>query len=509
MMVHHQVSNPARIIATRIVAILEYRLTPGVSITLLGTNNVTREMLKAQGSNTTMNDSAPFLDQSITLLSPNGPIVIPIPSIDAFNDESISVTLNYGFQLGACFLLLLVTLLVTKPHKILRPSSLLHLAGLSACLLRTAINQAFFHSPLNHFYPFWSGDYTSVPLSYMRTSVAGTCASLLLVMILEAALMHQAWTMVSLWPPSVKIPLVTLSALVSLLTVGWRFAFAVIQSNAVMGLAPARNLAWVVNGALVLNCLSICWYCALFNVKLALHLFVNRGILRSGSVGKALTPMEILVMTNGVLMIVPVIFAGLEWAHFPNFESASLTHTSVALILPLGTLVAQQVSQASGNNNNNLSYLSTTNPSHSHSHSHTRASNTTREKPHHDLTHSMSTPSHIASISTTCRSGSGSGSGSGSPTRLLSSSSLFKRGPNSTNTMSKSMSMDRSSDSCKGAGAGVGAGAHRLDHFDLELRRIDSSGEDDELALADHHGHDHDRDHVRVDMHVAQEETRI
>ncbi|KAG6073765.1 hypothetical protein E4U15_006313 [Claviceps sp. LM218 group G6] len=446
-----------------------------------------------------MNDSTPFLDQSITLLSPNGPIVIPIPSIDAFNDESISVTLNYGFQLGACFLLLLVTLLVTKPHKILRPSSLLHLAGLSACLIRTAINQAFFHSPLNHFYPFWSGDYTSVPLSYMRTSVAGTCASLLLVMILEAALMHQAWTMVSLWPPSVKIPLVTLSALVSLLTVGWRFAFTVIQSNAVMGLAPARNLAWVVNGALVLNCLSICWYCALFNVKLALHLFVNRGILRSASVRKALTPMEILVMTNGVLMIVPVIFAGLEWAHFPNFESASLTHTSVALILPLGTLVAQQVSQASGNNNNNnnnLSYLSTTNPGHSH---HTRASNTTREKPDHDpsASHSMSMPCHIASISTTCRSGSGSGSGSGSPTRLLSSSSLFKRGPNST--MGKSMSMDRSSDSCKDVGA------HRLDHFDLELRRIDSSEGGDGLALADHHDHDH----VRVDMHVAQEETRI
>ncbi|KAG6053717.1 hypothetical protein E4U17_004411 [Claviceps sp. LM77 group G4] len=447
-----------------------------------------------------MNNSTPFLDQSITLLSPNGPIVIPIPSIDAFNDESISVTLNYGFQLGACFLLLLVTLLVTKPHKILRPSSLLHLAGLSACLIRTAINQAFFHSPLNHFYPFWSGDYTSVPLSYMRTSVAGTCASLLLVIILEAALMHQAWTMVSLWPPSVKIPLVTLSALVSLLTVGWRFAFTVIQSNAVMGLAPARNLAWVVNGALVLNCLSICWYCALFNVKLALHLFVNRGILRSASVTvrKALTPMEILVMTNGVLMIVPVIFAGLEWAHFPNFESASLTHTSVALILPLGTLVAQQVSQASGNNN--LSYLSTTTPAHSH---HTRASNTTREKPpHHDLSHSMSMPCHIASVSTTC--GSGSGSGSGSPTRLLSSSSLFKRGPNST--MGKSMSMDRSSDSCKGA--------QRLDHFDLELRRIDSSGGGD--GLVDHHDHDHDHDHdhghghhVRVDMHVAQEETRI
>lgn len=73
--------------------------------------------------------------------------------------------------------------------------------------------------------------------------------------------------------------------------------------------------------------------------------------------------------------------------------------------------------------------------------------------------------------------------------------------------MGKSMSMDRSSDSCKGVGA------HRLDHFDLELRRIDSSEGGDGLALADHydHGHDpdHDHDHVRVDMHVAQEETRI
>ena len=41
--------------------------------------------------------------------------------------------------------------------------------------------------------------------------------------------------------------------------------------------------------------------------------------------------------------LIAVIFAGLEWAQFTNFESASLTQTSVIVALPLGTLVAQRL----------------------------------------------------------------------------------------------------------------------------------------------------------------------
>lgn len=41
-----------------------------------------------------------------------------------------------------------------------------------------------------------------------------------------------------------------------------------------------------------------------------------------------------------------VIFAILEWHHFINFESGSLTPTSVAIILPLGSLAAQRLALA-------------------------------------------------------------------------------------------------------------------------------------------------------------------
>lgn len=44
----------------------------------------------------------------------------------------------------------------------------------------------------------------------------------------------------------------------------------------------------------------------------------------------------------------------MEWGHWINFESASLTLTSVAIILPMGTLTAQRMAQ----NGSNFSYSS-------------------------------------------------------------------------------------------------------------------------------------------------------
>ncbi|QPG98225.1 hypothetical protein C2857_007390 [Epichloe festucae Fl1] len=392
------------------------------------------------------------LEQTVTLLTPSAPISIPITAIDAFNDESISVTINYAFQMGACSILLLVMLIMTPPAKLSRPSSILHMAGLATCLVRTSLLEAFFLSPLNHFYQFWSGDYSSVPQYYLRSSVAGTCFSLLLVMIIEAALMHQAWTMVSLWPAPVKASLVVVSGIISLLAVGWRLALAIVQSKATMDLVPASNMAWLVRSALVLSCLSISWYCALFNVKLAWHLLSNRGILRysyssssSSSAAATLSPMEVLVMTNGLLMIVPVIFAGLEWGHFPNFEAASLTHTSVAIILPLGTLAAQQITRGTS-----LAYLSSGRGTGSDK---SAKSSNTREKS------TAVTAANFPSVSTMC--------GSSSPNRMCLLSQCHV--PESR--------------------------AQGLDHFDLELRQIDSAS-----ALADR---------VRVDTDLQQEETRI
>ncbi|KAH7121320.1 fungal pheromone mating factor STE2 GPCR-domain-containing protein [Dactylonectria macrodidyma] len=288
-----------------------------------------------------MGDFDPYT-QNVTFLASDGktPLSVPLPMVDAFHTESVSICLNYGSQLGACVIMLAVVFVMTPSPKLRRPSSLLHITGLVLCIIRMALLSAYFPSPFNDFYAYWAYDYSHVPIRDFVISIVANTFSLLLVIAIEAALMHQAWTMVKLWPNFWKYTLSALSAFITLFTIGWRVAFTVIQNKAVLSLIPPENMRWLIHLMVITNAVSICWFCAIFNIKLVIHLISNRGVLPSY---KTMTPMEVLIATNGVLMIVPVIFAGLEWGHFTNFESASLTLTSVAIILPLGTLSAQRM----------------------------------------------------------------------------------------------------------------------------------------------------------------------
>ncbi|KAK4081124.1 uncharacterized protein Triagg1_2656 [Trichoderma aggressivum f. europaeum] len=295
--------------------------------------------------------------QNITILGPPGfpPIPIPISQIDAFNDETASILINYGAQLGASLTMLLVVLLVTPSQKFLRASNLLHVLALIVCAVRTVFLAFYFLSPFSHFYQVWAGDYSQIPAWNYRTSVAGTVLSMLLAVIAEAALMYQAWTMVSLFTNKAKYIITFLSLLVTLITTSFRVAATVIQCESILNLVSTRRYGWLVKTMLIWNTCSIAWFCALFNSKLVHHLITNRGVLPSR---RAMTPMEVLIMANGILMFVPVIFAILEWYHFINFEAGSLTPTSIAIILPLASLAAQRLSQAPSTPSSEPSYPS-------------------------------------------------------------------------------------------------------------------------------------------------------
>lgn len=293
---------------------------------------------------------------------------VPIPQIDSFNDYIVSVCINYGTQLGATLAMLFVTLIMTPTAKLRRPSGVLQVLVLLLCAIRTALLAAWFLTDFTEFYNVFAMDYSSVPGYQFHFSIAANALSLMLVIAVEIVLMHQAWAMVALWPDAARYVLSILSICITLLTVGWRLAATVVSNKAVLSLQSTKDSIWISQWAVITNAISICWFCALFNAKLVAHLITNHGILPTN---RSLTPMEVLVMTNGVLMIIPgsylhfaslsflcrthsltsclsVIFAGLEFGHFANFESASLTLTSVALILPLGTLAAQRVTQRYG-----------------------------------------------------------------------------------------------------------------------------------------------------------------
>lgn len=242
--------------------------------------------------------------QNITFYAADGEtlLYVPIPSIDMFNAYLASVCVNYGTQLGAAIVMLLVLVIATPSAKLRRPSGLLQVLVLVLCIIRMALLSAYFFSDFVDFYNVNSGDYSTVPARYYVLSVTGNTFSLLLIVAVEICLMHQAWAMVALWPDLVRYVIVVLSVCISLMALGWRLASLVFQNIAILSSVSYEATIWVAQWAGVANALSICWFCALFNAKLVAHLVRHRGIL---PVGRSVTPMEILVMTNGVLMIIP------------------------------------------------------------------------------------------------------------------------------------------------------------------------------------------------------------
>ncbi|KAM0666939.1 hypothetical protein ACQRIT_005638 [Beauveria bassiana] len=277
-----------------------------------------------------------FLADHITTTS------VPMPVLNAYYDESLCTTMNYGAQLGACLVMLVVVVALTPAAKLARrPASALHLVGLLLCAVRSGLLFAYFVSPISHFYQVWAGDFSAVSRRYWDASLAANTLAFPLVVVVEAALINQAWTMVAFWPRAAKAAACACSAVIVLLTIGTRLAYTIVQNHAIVTVVPPEHFLWAIQWSAVMGAVSIFWFCAVFNVKLVCHLVANRGILPSMSV---VNPMEVLVMTNGTLMIIPSIFAGLEWAKFTNFESGSLTLTSVIIILPLGTLAAQRIS---------------------------------------------------------------------------------------------------------------------------------------------------------------------
>ncbi|KAK4119225.1 hypothetical protein N657DRAFT_693829 [Parathielavia appendiculata] len=85
---------------------------------------------------------------------------------------------------------------------------------------------------------------------------------------------------------------------------------------------------------------SIRWFCFLFNVRLVVHMWTNRSILPSL---EGLEAMDVLVITNYILIFVPVIFSVLNFYDWEPLGAGLAHTTSVVIVLPLGTLVAQRL----------------------------------------------------------------------------------------------------------------------------------------------------------------------
>lgn len=241
--------------------------------------------------------------QIITIHGPGGrPVPISLETLSNAYSGAASLCILYSVQAGACIMMLVIVLSMTARKRLKRLTTLINIALLVLNAVRMIFLATFFTSSFAGIYVNFTRDTRTVPRKDFNFSVATTTLSIPITILIEAALILQAWAMLQLWRSVWKIGAMAISAALVIATVGFCVGSAVIQARSILQIAPLPTVNRIRQAYLGLTTASICWFCFVFNIRLIMHMWSNRSILPSI---KGLKPMDVLVITNGILMFIP------------------------------------------------------------------------------------------------------------------------------------------------------------------------------------------------------------
>ncbi|CAD6442573.1 45147e93-e310-4ff8-8ff7-50a780076a48 [Sclerotinia trifoliorum] len=280
----------------------------------------------------------PFM-QSINILMADGITNVSITpvEIDFFYYYNVASCINYGAQAGACLLMFFVVVVLTKTAKRRSILFVLNILSLIFGFLRAMLFAVYFVQGFNEFYAAFTMDFSRVPRSAYASSVTGSVIPLCMTITVNMSLYLQAYTVCKGLDNIHRIILTGLSGIVALLAIGFRFATTVVNSMAILATASSSMpMQWLAKGTLVTETISIWFFSLVFTGKLVWTLYNRR---RNG--WRQWSAVRILAAMGGCTMVIPSIFAALEYITPVSFpEAGTLALTMVALLLPISALWA-------------------------------------------------------------------------------------------------------------------------------------------------------------------------
>ncbi|KAI9813479.1 MAG: hypothetical protein M1827_004155 [Pycnora praestabilis] len=285
----------------------------------------------AVGSNATFD---PFT-QSFALLLPNGTTFnVSMTDLDAFNQYGLQICINYGSQVGASFVLLIVLVLLTKPEKRGTPIFLINAFSLLLNTIRSVLQCLYFTGAFYDTYAYLAQDYSHVPASQYATSITGDVFTLTLLICIELSLILQTQVVCATAMEVWRRCITAISVLLALVAVGFRFGLVIENAKFIIAAEDFSSFEWLASAANITTSISICYFCAVFITKLgfALHRRRRLGLRQFG-------PMHIIFIMGCQTLVIPAIFSILQY--FTNVpELGTNVLTLVAIFLPLSSMWA-------------------------------------------------------------------------------------------------------------------------------------------------------------------------
>ncbi|KAK8092045.1 hypothetical protein PG997_002406 [Apiospora hydei] len=323
-------------------------------------------------------------NQTFFIAGNDGVVNMPVwmAEIDARRVRLANICISYGVQLGLCLMTLLVSLTLVPMHRMRKCVHLVHLLSLAVAVTRLTLFLLYFPGPLSEFYVSWSHDPTLLSPSDYYVHIVANSFNPIQFALIELALIMQTWNLVeTYWSSAVwQEALVKASAvLIAVATVALKSVWVAHYTAALLARATLPiQLDTVGQAATVMGAVSIFYFCGIFFLNLTTHLKITRGLLHRS--GRGLTSLEILTIGNGILMVLPSVFAGLDIAaglsgtRVLPFDAGSWVQTFVVVGLPLIGLIARYRGPSSRNPSRRISLFANV-PMHNQSHGNTKSHN--------------------------------------------------------------------------------------------------------------------------------------
>ena len=240
-------------------------------------------------------------NQSFTLLASDGtPFNVSIPDLDFFVYYNNQICINYGAQIGASIILLIVLLLLTKPDRRASTIFLVNLSSLALNIIRNVLQGVYYTGPWTETYAVFSGNYSRVHTGDYATSVTGPVLTVLVLVCVEISLCLQTRVVCVTMRRLYRRTIFAASIVIGLLAVAFRLVLCIENSIDIVQAKVEGPLDRLVSATNITETISICWFSTVFVAKLAFALNERRklGLVQFG-------PMQIIFIMGCQTLIIP------------------------------------------------------------------------------------------------------------------------------------------------------------------------------------------------------------
>ncbi|KAJ4376215.1 pheromone alpha factor receptor [Neocucurbitaria cava] len=280
--------------------------------------------------------------QSITLYKQDGTnFTIGVDTLDFYRLHGNRLAINYGTQVGASFMLLLVLLVISRAEKRKSFIFLINALCLTANTIRCTVFCTFVTSSLWNPYSQSSGDWSRISTSDLATRVAADVLTLLVATLVMISLCLQVWVVCVTTMPRQRYAIMAVTSSMACIALGYKAAAVIYDIKQLLVFQTMDPYKDLLSVSYIVQAISIWLFSCVFTYKLGYAINQRRRLKMRG-----FGPMHIVFIMGCQTMLIPAIFTSFQFrSDVPEFGTQVLT--IVCIFLPFSAIWAGVVNDSS------------------------------------------------------------------------------------------------------------------------------------------------------------------